>query len=205
MRFIIAVIEVHIFVCVSAGYTVSQSSLYSQKYSGSFFVRKILMTTALCAAAVPCPQVSKAAPTGEYLPTGSFMIRGKKNFLPPQGLVMGFGFMFKLEESCIGRHAGERAVRGAAEDWDQQQQQQQRSSATEDDEENDEQQSESGVRHLSVRCFAATEQWFSSHMLDILVFDTWHSLEWCAAWCTCLFPVTELVMLLLCPTAVSIR
>jgi hypothetical protein len=40
--------------------------------------------------------VSKAAPTGEYLPTGSFMIRGKKNYLPPQPLVFGFGFMFKV-------------------------------------------------------------------------------------------------------------
>jgi hypothetical protein len=70
-------------------------------------------------------QVSKTAPTGEYLPTGSFMVRGKKNFLPPQGLVMGFGFMFKLEESCIGHHAGERAARGYDEDDDQQQQQQQ--------------------------------------------------------------------------------
>lgn len=29
-------------------------------------------------------QVSKTAPTGEYLTTGSFMIRGKKNYLPPQ-------------------------------------------------------------------------------------------------------------------------
>lgn len=70
-------------------------------------------------------QVSKTAPTGEYLPTGSFMVRGKKQFLPPQGLVMGFGFMFKLEDSCIGRHAGERAVKGGLDDWEQQQQQQQ--------------------------------------------------------------------------------
>lgn len=29
-------------------------------------------------------QVSKTAPTGEYLVTGSFMIRGRKNYLPPQ-------------------------------------------------------------------------------------------------------------------------
>lgn len=29
-------------------------------------------------------QVSKTAPSGEYLSTGSFMIYGKKNFLPPQ-------------------------------------------------------------------------------------------------------------------------
>lgn len=41
-------------------------------------------------------QVSKTAPTGEYLSTGSFMIRGKKNFLPPCYLVYGFGFLFKV-------------------------------------------------------------------------------------------------------------
>eukprot|EP01035_Chromulina_nebulosa_P016824 gene16824-22308_t len=35
-------------------------------------------------------QVSKKAPTGEYLTTGSFMIYGKKNFLPPMTLEMGF-------------------------------------------------------------------------------------------------------------------
>lgn len=52
------------------------------------------------------------------------MVRGKKNFLPPQGLLMGFGFMFKLEDSCIGRHSGERAVRGLLDDQEQQQQQQ---------------------------------------------------------------------------------
>jgi hypothetical protein len=43
-----------------------------------------------------CEQVSKTAPSGEYLPTGSFMIRGKKNFLPPHPLVMGLSFLFKL-------------------------------------------------------------------------------------------------------------
>lgn len=47
----------------------------------------------------PC-QVSKTAPTGEYLPTGSFMIRGRKNYLPPQPLVFGFGFMFKVGPPC---------------------------------------------------------------------------------------------------------
>ena len=58
-------------------------------------------------------QVSKTAPTGEYLTTGSFLIRGlilahilifflfqfnlgKKNYLPPSYLVYGFGFMFKV-------------------------------------------------------------------------------------------------------------
>ena len=41
-------------------------------------------------------QVSKSAPAGEFLPTGSFMIRGQKSFLPPARLVMGFGFLFRL-------------------------------------------------------------------------------------------------------------
>lgn len=56
-------------------------------------------------------QVSKTAPTGEYLSAGSFMVRGKKNFLPPGNLVMGFSFLFKLEESSVFRHKDERRVR----------------------------------------------------------------------------------------------
>lgn len=56
-------------------------------------------------------QVSKTAQTGEYLETGSFMIRGKKNFLPPCHLILGLSLMFKLEESSVERHAGERSVR----------------------------------------------------------------------------------------------
>ncbi|XP_022096667.1 nuclear export mediator factor NEMF-like [Acanthaster planci] len=61
-------------------------------------------------------QVSKTAPTGEYLTTGSFMIRGKKNYLPPAQLMMGFGFMFKVDDSCVWRHKDERRVRGVEED-----------------------------------------------------------------------------------------
>ncbi|RAL38599.1 hypothetical protein DM860_002577 [Cuscuta australis] len=60
-------------------------------------------------------QVSKTAPTGEYLTVGSFMIRGKKNFLPPHPLVMGFGILFRLEESSLGSHLNERRVRGEDE------------------------------------------------------------------------------------------
>jgi uncharacterized protein YpmB len=56
-------------------------------------------------------QVSKTAPSGEYLPTGSFMIRGKKNFLPPSSLVMGLSVMFYVDESCIPNHINERRVR----------------------------------------------------------------------------------------------
>ncbi|KAJ0736365.1 putative transcription factor interactor and regulator CCHC(Zn) family [Helianthus annuus] len=60
-------------------------------------------------------QVSKTAPTGEYLTVGSFMIRGKKNFLPPHPLIMGFGILFRLDETSLGSHLNERRVRGEDE------------------------------------------------------------------------------------------
>ncbi|XP_068436345.1 ribosome quality control complex subunit NEMF [Clinocottus analis] len=63
-------------------------------------------------------QVSKTAPTGEYLTTGSFMIRGKKNFLPPSYLIMGFGFLFKVDEQSVFRHRGERKVKTIEEDME---------------------------------------------------------------------------------------
>ncbi|VEU36224.1 unnamed protein product [Pseudo-nitzschia multistriata] len=54
-------------------------------------------------------QVSKTAPTGEYLTVGSFMIRGKKNFLPPSQLEMGLAVLFKLgDDDSILRHKDER-------------------------------------------------------------------------------------------------
>lgn len=43
------------------------------------------------------------------------MIRGKKNFLPPHPLVMGFGLLFRLDESSLGSHLSERRVRGEEE------------------------------------------------------------------------------------------
>ncbi|KAI9578214.1 nuclear export mediator factor NEMF homolog [Glossina fuscipes] len=61
-------------------------------------------------------QVSKTAPTGEFLGTGSFMIRGKKNFLPSCHLIMGLSLLFKLEESFVERHRGERKVRSFDEE-----------------------------------------------------------------------------------------
>ena len=39
------------------------------------------------------------------------VFRGKKNFLPPSHLIMGFGFLFKLEESSVERHKDERKIR----------------------------------------------------------------------------------------------
>ena len=57
---------------------------------------------------VHASQVSKTAPTGEYLSTGSFMIYGKKNFLPPTSLEMGFGVLFRLDDGSVSRHMSER-------------------------------------------------------------------------------------------------
>ena len=49
-------------------------------------------------------QVSKTPPAGMYLPVGSFMIRGKKNYLPPASLVYGFGFIFRMSEQSVAKH-----------------------------------------------------------------------------------------------------
>ncbi len=58
---------------------------------------------------VEAHQVSKTAPTGEYLTVGSFMIRGRKNFLPPTALEMGLGVLFRLgDDVSVARHANER-------------------------------------------------------------------------------------------------
>ena len=47
------------------------------------------------------------------------MIRGRKNFLPANQLIAGFGIMFKVHSSCMARHAGERRIRGFGEDASQ--------------------------------------------------------------------------------------
>jgi predicted ribosome quality control (RQC) complex YloA/Tae2 family protein len=57
---------------------------------------------------VNADQVSKSAPTGEFLPTGSFMVRGKKNFLPPAVLLLGFGVVFQISEESKVRHVKHR-------------------------------------------------------------------------------------------------
>jgi len=49
-------------------------------------------------------QVSKSTPTGEFLPVGNFMISGKKNFLPPAALLLGFGVLFQISEDSKARH-----------------------------------------------------------------------------------------------------
>ncbi|KAI8722298.1 hypothetical protein NCS52_00373300 [Fusarium sp. LHS14.1] len=57
---------------------------------------------------VNADQVSKSAPTGEFLPTGSFMVRGKKNFLPPAQLLLGLGLVFRISEESKAKHVKHR-------------------------------------------------------------------------------------------------
>lgn len=49
-------------------------------------------------------QVSKTAPTGEYLTAGSFTIKGEKNYLPPAHLLLGFGVLFRISDHSMERH-----------------------------------------------------------------------------------------------------
>ncbi|KAF7197386.1 Nuclear export mediator factor Nemf [Pseudocercospora fuligena] len=60
---------------------------------------------------VNAEQVSKTADTGEYLAVGSFIIRGKKNFLPPARLLLGFGIVFQISEESKARHVKHRLLR----------------------------------------------------------------------------------------------
>ncbi|KAK3698784.1 hypothetical protein LTR37_016788 [Vermiconidia calcicola] len=59
---------------------------------------------------VNADQVSKTAPTGEYLTTGGFMVRGKKNFLPPAQLLLGFAVLFQISEESKAKHVKHRLL-----------------------------------------------------------------------------------------------
>jgi hypothetical protein len=61
---------------------------------------------------VNADQVSKSAPSGEYLKTGSFEVRGKKNFLPPAPLLLGFGVMFHVSDESKANHMKHRVHAG---------------------------------------------------------------------------------------------
>ena len=59
---------------------------------------------------VSADQVSKTAPTGEYLTTGVFVVRGKKNFLPPAQLLVGFAVLFQISDESKARHVKHRLL-----------------------------------------------------------------------------------------------
>lgn len=60
---------------------------------------------------VNADQVSKTAPTGEYLTTGGFIIRGQKNFLPPSQLLLGFACYWLISEESRANHGKNRIMR----------------------------------------------------------------------------------------------
>ncbi|KAK5430228.1 hypothetical protein LTR34_005955 [Exophiala xenobiotica] len=60
---------------------------------------------------VSADQVSKTAPTGEYLTTGGFVIRGRKNLLPPSQLLLGFGVMWLISDESRANHGKHRLER----------------------------------------------------------------------------------------------
>lgn len=86
--------------------TISQAGTLSVATSGAWDAK-----TVISAWWVHHDQVSKTAPTGEYLTTGSFMVRGKKNFLPPAKLELGYGMFFLVDETSRDRHVKERSAR----------------------------------------------------------------------------------------------
>ncbi|KAJ5171907.1 hypothetical protein N7492_004500 [Penicillium capsulatum] len=54
---------------------------------------------------VQASQVSKTAQTGGgILPTGSFEVKGEKNFLAPSQLVLGFAVLFQISKESIKNH-----------------------------------------------------------------------------------------------------
>lgn len=84
-------------------------------------------------------QISKTAPTGLSMGAGSFMIYGKKNFIRPKRLEMGFGFLFRIDEESMKRHSGERG-KNDEENGDGQLQSNELPSITEDPEAEDQRQ-----------------------------------------------------------------
>jgi hypothetical protein len=46
-----------------------------------------------------------------YIATGSFIIRGKRNFIQPRALQLGLTLMFALNEESLANHIGERKSR----------------------------------------------------------------------------------------------
>ena len=67
---------------------------------------------------VNADQVSKTPPTGMYIATGSFIIRGKRNFIQPRALQLGLTVMFALNEESLANHIGERKSRLEQDDID---------------------------------------------------------------------------------------
>lgn len=66
-----------------------------------------------------------------YIATGSFIIRGKRNFVQPRTLTLGLTVMFALGEDSMAKHLGERKSRLEQEDIEKLEQEKQEQSASE--------------------------------------------------------------------------
>lgn len=88
------------------GFRMIMSPMAIQEASVNTICRSVAWNNKVVIAAywVWGSQVSKTPPTGEYLSTGSFMIYGKKNYLSPSSLEMGFGVMFRLDDASVAKH-----------------------------------------------------------------------------------------------------
>jgi len=90
--------------------TLNQAATYSAALSSNW---KGALT---CSAWwVYANQVSKTAPSGEFLPTGSFMIRGTKNTLHASRLELGVCLLFKVDVEDLVKRGSERTPRAGPE------------------------------------------------------------------------------------------
>lgn len=66
----------------------------------------------------PAPLLAFLHPLPPSFPPLSNRDRGRKHFLPPRSLEMGFGLLFRLDDSCLAAHAGERREKLSGEEDD---------------------------------------------------------------------------------------
>lgn len=86
-------------------YTLSQAGNFCVATSSAWESKAVM-----AAWWVNADQVHKTAPNGEHLAPGLFIIKGKKNFLPPAQLLLGFGVMFRISEESKTRHVKNRVA-----------------------------------------------------------------------------------------------
>lgn len=70
-----------------------------------------------------------------YISTGSFIIRGKRNFIQPRTLTLGLTLMFALNEESLANHIGERKCRLEQEDQERLQKEQSEAESVRESEE----------------------------------------------------------------------
>ncbi|KAF1985395.1 hypothetical protein K402DRAFT_422027 [Aulographum hederae CBS 113979] len=85
--------------------TLSQAGNYSVATSTAWDSKAVMS-----AWWVNSDQVSKTASTGDFLDVGKFEVKGKKNFLPPSQLLLGFAVLWEIPEESKDRHKKHRVA-----------------------------------------------------------------------------------------------